>query len=181
MTIDDCYQLGYIVKTHGLKGEVQIYLDVDAPSDYRNLESVFVLQGQQLVPFFIESMSNLNGAKAIVGFEDVDTFEGAQALKGSELYLSLEALPKLSGNQFYLHEVIGFDFKDVNTDKIVGKIGDVIESGPQLLFSVLTETNIEILIPYTESLLVSLDRDSKLIALNVPEGLIDVYLEENED
>jgi len=40
MTIDDCYQLGYIVKTHGLKGEVQIYLDVDAPSDYRNLESV---------------------------------------------------------------------------------------------------------------------------------------------
>lgn len=181
MTIDDCYQLGYIVKTHGLKGEVQIYLDVDAPSDYRNLESVFVLQGQQLVPFFIESMSNLNGAKAIVGFEDVDTFEAAQALKGSELYLSLDSLPQLSGNEFYLHEIIGFDLKDVTTDMIVGKIGYVIESGPQLLFSVLAEGEKEILIPYTESLLVSLDRSTMTISLNVPEGLIDIYLEENED
>lgn len=181
MTIDDCYQLGYIVKTHGLKGEVQIYLDVDSPSDYKNLESVFVLQGQQLVPFFIDSMSNLNGAKAIVGFEDVDTFEAAQSLKGSELYLSLESLPQLSGNQFYLHEIIGFDLKNANDDQVVGKIGNVIESGPQLLFSVLSESEIEILIPYTESLLVSLDREQKLISLNVPEGLIDVYLEENED
>lgn len=181
MTLDDCYQLGYIVKTHGLKGEVQIYLDVDSPNEYRNLESVFVLQGQQLVPFFIESMSNLNGAKAIVGFEDVVTLEAAQALKGSELYLSLEGLPKLSGNEFYLHEIIGFDLKDVHTDKMVGQIGNVMESGPQLLFSVLAEGDKEVLIPYTESLLVSLDRVTKTISLNVPEGLIDVYLEENED
>ncbi len=181
MTIDDCYQLGFIVKTHGLKGEVQIFLDVDAPNEYRNLESVFVLQGQQLVPFFIESMSNLNGAKVIVAFEDVDTLEQAQALKGSELYLPLDALPKLTGSEFYLHEIIGFDLKDTNTDTVLGKIDNVVESGPQLLFSVLTSEGKEILIPYTESLLVVFDRASKLISLNVPEGLIDIYLAEDED
>ncbi len=181
MTIDDCYQLGYIVKTHGLKGEVQIYLDVDSPKEYQNLESVFVLQGQQLVPFFIESMSNLNGAKAIVGFEDINTLESAQGLKGSELYLPLEALPKLSGKEFYLHEIIGFDLNDVTTDLVVGKIHNVIESGPQLLFSVLTDKEVEVLIPYTAGLLVSLDREKKTISLNVPEGLVDIYLGEDED
>lgn len=181
MILDDCYQLGYIVKTHGLKGEVQVYLDVDSPSEYQNLESVFVLQGQQLVPFFIESMSNLNGPKAIVGFEDIETLESAQALKGSELYLPLEALPKLSEKEFYLHEVLGFDLSDATTDSIVGKIDNVIESGPQLLFSVLTEKQVEVLIPYTESLLVKLDREEKTITLNVPDGLIDIYLEDNED
>jgi len=181
MTIDDCYQLGYIVKTHGLKGEVQIYLDVDSPREYQNLESVFVLQGQQLVPFFIESMSNLNGAKAIVGFEDVESLESAQALKGSELYLPLEALPKLSDKEFYLHEIIGFDLNDAMTDSGIGKIDNVIESGPQLLFSVITDKEVEVLIPYTESLLVKLDRENRIITLNVPDGLIDVYLEGNED
>ncbi|OEK03130.1 16S rRNA processing protein RimM [Roseivirga sp. 4D4] len=181
MTIDDCYQLGYIVKTHGLKGEVQIYLDVDSPKEYQNLESVFVLQGQQLVPFFIESMSNLNGAKAIVGFEDIETLESAQALKGSELYLPLEALPKLSDKEFYLHEIIGFDLNDASTDSIVGKIENVIESGPQLLFSVLADKKVEVLIPYTEGLLVSLDREEKTISLNVPDGLIDIYLDGDED
>ncbi len=181
MTIDDCYQLGFIVKTHGLKGEVQIFLDVDAPNEYRNLESVFVLQGQQLVPFFIESMSNLNGAKVIVAFEDVDTLEQAQALRGRELYLPIDALPKLTGNEFYLHEIIGFDLKDTHTDTVLGKIDNVIESGPQLLFSVLTSEGKEILIPYTESLLAALDRATKLISLSVPEGLVDVYLEEDEN
>ncbi|MBO3699458.1 ribosome maturation factor RimM [Roseivirga sp. E12] len=181
MTIDDCYQLGYIVKTHGLKGEVQIYLDVDSPNEYQNLESVFVLQGQQLVPFFIESMSNLNGAKTIVSFEDVSSLESAQALKGRELYLPLASLPELSDNEFYLHEIVGYSLQDSNTDGTVGTINNVIESGPQLLFSVLSENDVEILIPYTESLLESIDKESKRIVLNVPEGLIDIYLEDNED
>lgn len=60
MNIDDCYQLGYIIKPHGLKGELQLLLDVDSPEDYQNLESVFVRQGQQLVPFLLSiSMSGL--------------------------------------------------------------------------------------------------------------------------
>lgn len=181
MTIDDCYQLGYIVKTHGLKGELQIYLDVDSPNEYQNLESVFVLQGQQLVPFFIDSMSNLNGAKAIIGFEDVETLESAQALKGSELYLPLSSLPELSDKEFYLHEIVGYRLLDSNTDDTVGVINNVIESGPQLLFSVLTESDVEVLIPYTESLLQSIDKESRCITLNVPEGLIDIYLENNEN
>ena len=35
MNIDDCYQLGYIIKPHGLKGELQLLLDVDSPEDYQ--------------------------------------------------------------------------------------------------------------------------------------------------
>lgn len=181
MTVDDCYQLGYVVKTHGLKGELQIYLDVDSPNQYRNLESVFVLNGQRLVPFFIESIS-FNGAKAIVAFEDLHELSEAQALKGKEIYLPLSALPKLKGNEFYLHEIVGFQLIDSLSDKTVGKIENVIESGPQLLLSVVTEGGIEILIPYVKSLLTKLDRVEKIIALQVPEGLLDVYLGgEDED
>ena len=52
MTVDECYLLGYIIKAHGLKGEVQVAIDADSPEAYQDLESVFVQQGQQLVPFF---------------------------------------------------------------------------------------------------------------------------------
>jgi 16S rRNA processing protein RimM len=37
----DCYRLGEISKLHSYKGEVTIYLDVDDPLEYTNLESVF--------------------------------------------------------------------------------------------------------------------------------------------
>jgi len=52
MRKDECYQLGHIVKTHGLKGMVNIELDVDQPDEYSELESVFLEQSGNLIPFF---------------------------------------------------------------------------------------------------------------------------------
>ena len=93
MKIDDCYQLGYITKTHGTKGEVTAFFDVDFPEDYEDLESVFLLQGGKLVPFFIEGISMQQKGKFIIAFEDVTTIAEAEKLKGVELYLPLSACP----------------------------------------------------------------------------------------
>ena len=38
----DCYQLGYIAKLHGFKGEVSFFLDVTDPSEYTSLNKVFI-------------------------------------------------------------------------------------------------------------------------------------------
>ena len=53
MRKDECYQLGHIVKTHGLKGMVTIDLDVDQPDEYSELESVFLEQSGNLIPFLL--------------------------------------------------------------------------------------------------------------------------------
>ncbi|KYG77444.1 MULTISPECIES: ribosome maturation factor RimM [Roseivirga] len=180
MNIDDCYQLGYIIKPHGLKGELQLLLDVDSPEDYQNLESVFVRQGQQLVPFFIEYI-NVRSEKAIVAFDEIQDFEQAKTLKGAELYLPLSALPEPSGDQFYLHEIDSFQVIS-QSGQSVGCIKNVIESGPQLILVVENVGGIEILLPYTESLLIKLDREAKEMHINIADGLIDVYTNpENED
>ena len=180
MNIDDCYQLGYIIKPHGLKGELQVLLDVDSPEAYQNLESVFVRQGQQLVPFFIEYI-NVKSGKAILAFDEVQEFEQAKALKGSELYLPLASLPEPEDGEFYLHEIEGFELVDQN-GVAVGQIKNAIESGPQLILVVENVGGIEILLPYTESLLIKLDREAKEMHINIADGLIDVYTNpENED
>ena len=53
MRVEDCYQLGNIVKPHGLDGEIQAFLDVDMPETYQDLESVFVMINKKLVPFLL--------------------------------------------------------------------------------------------------------------------------------
>lgn len=180
MTVDDCYQLGYIVKPHGLKGELQVLLDVDSPSEYENLESVFVRQGQQLVPFFIEYI-NVKSEKAIMALDEVQSFEQARALKGAELYLPLSVLPKPEKNEFYLHEIEGFMVVSQDGQQI-GKIINAVESGPQLILVTEDAQGTEILLPYIQSLLIKLDRDNQELHLNIAEGLIDVYTNpENED
>lgn len=175
MNVDQCYQLGYVIKPHGLKGEVGILLDVDIPQAYKNLESVFVEINHKLVPFFIHSIS-LKNDKAIVKFEDVDDFETAESLKGGNLYLPLDRLPPLNGSQFYYHEVIGFSVIDKKSG-VLGTI-ETIYTLPNQDLIALNYQDKEVLIPVKDEIVLSVDRERREIRVAMPEGLLDVYLEE---
>ena len=52
MRIEDCFQLGHISRLHGFKGEVVAVFDTDRPEAYENLESVFLEDRGELIPFF---------------------------------------------------------------------------------------------------------------------------------
>jgi len=180
MHVDDCYQLGYIIKPHGLQGEVQVLIDSDNPQAYQNLESVFVQQGQQLVPFFIESIS-IKSQKAIVAFEDIHNIEEATPLKGMKLFLPLAALPELGGDEFYLHELLGFQVMNAAEESALGEIKNVLEMGPQLTLVVEHISGKELLLPYNEELKVKLDKERGILHLAVADGLVDLYLAEDEN
>jgi len=177
MQVDDCYQLGYVIKPHGLNGELQILLDVDAPKEYSNLESVFVLQGQQLVPFFIESIA-VRGDKAIVAIEEVESIDDAKVLKGAELYLPLAMLPQLTDDQFYYHDLQGFAVED-DQGEAIGKVEAVLEAGAQDLLQVKHESGKELLLPLNDDLLMKVDKEAQKLVMKIPEGLLDVYLSED--
>ncbi len=170
----DCFYLGKIAKKFSFKGEVLIYLDTDEPEVYENLESVFVEQGKHLVPFFIEQSALHKNDLLRVRFEDVSTEEEADALVGSAIYLPLTMLPKLSGNKFYFHEVIGFDIEDKRLG-VFGKIQSVNDSSAQPLFEVLNGET-EILVPMIDQFLVKIDRDNKKVVMDLPVGLVEMYL-----
>ena len=174
MSVDDCYQLGYVIKPHGLSGEVQIFLDVDSPQEYDTLESVFVLKGQQLVPFFIESLA-IRGDKGIVALEEVETVEDARALKGAKLYLPLDNLPELESDEFYYHDLIGFTLLNPDGEP-VGEIQVVLDAGAQELLQVKHNSGEELLIPLADELIVSIDKKARSLSMHIPEGLLDVYL-----
>ena len=87
MTKEECYLLGKITKPFGVKGQVIMFLDVDTPADYAELDSAFVEVKGTLVPYFFH-IDNINGNKATATFEDL-TPDEARALVGNDLYLPL--------------------------------------------------------------------------------------------
>lgn len=174
MRKEDCFYLGKIAKKFSFKGEVLIYLDTDEPELYENMESVFVEFNNNLVPFFIENSSLHKNDFLRVRFEDVSSEEEADRLLGCPIYLPLKMLPKLTGNKFYFHEVIGFEIEDQRLG-VFGKIVAVNDSSAQTLFEVLNG-DIEILIPMIDHFLVKIDRENKKVIMNLPEGLVEMYL-----
>lgn len=178
-TIEECFYLGYTSKVHAKFGEVIAKLDVDNPNKYTKMESLMVRlnkNDKSLVPFFISSSQLLNNGTIKLKLDGIDTVEKAQEIIGKEIYLPLDKLPKLSGNKFYFHEVIDFEV----IDKIKGKIGhifNVLELPHQAVFEIRHSNGKEILIPITDEVIINVDRTTKKIEIDSPEGLIDIYLD----
>ncbi len=177
MNIDDCFELGFILKTHGVQGELTFVLDVDTPENYKGLESVFVGINGKLVPFFIDKIQILQ-EKAIVRLEDVNTLEKAENLVGNTLYLPLQHLPELDKDQFYYHDIIDYQV----IDEVRGALGIVenVYELPQQDIIAMIYMQKEVLIPITDEIVTGVDREVKELYVNLPDGLLEVYLEDTD-
>jgi 16S rRNA processing protein RimM len=171
MNVNQYYKAGFIMRPHGLKGEVTISLDADSPADWTTLKLVVVEINNRLLPYFIQAAS-VSGKKAFLKLEDVDTPEAASALKGCSLYLPKDTRPKLEKGDFYNDEVIGFQVED-ETMGILGKVEDVEQAGPNR-FLIISYNKKEIMIPTQEPLLKSINKSKKKISVNLPEGFLDI-------
>jgi len=174
MKKEDCFYLGKIVRKYSFKGELLIKLETDEPELYENLDAMFLEVRGTLIPFFIESSQLHKSDLLRVQFEDVTNEADADSLIKCDVYLPLEFLPQLEGNKFYFHEVIGFTIEDKNYGK-VGEIVSINDSTAQALFEVENNGK-QILIPMNDQFIVKVDRNSKTIIVETPEGLIDLYL-----
>lgn len=170
----DCFYLGKIVRKHSFRGEVVIKLDTDEPELYANMHAVFVDIGSNFLPFIIEKSLLQKGNQLRVKFEDISTEADADAILKSDVYLPLDLLPELTGNKFYYHEVIGFTIEDVNFGK-VGIITGINDSTAQPLFEV-KNGDTELLIPMIDNFIKKVDRKNKMVTVETPAGLIEMYL-----
>ncbi len=174
MRKEDCFYLGRIVSKFSFKGEVLIKLESDDPSQYLEMESVFVEYNNNLVPFFVDKCKLHRSQMLRIKFEDVDTEQDADDLMKADLYLPLDLLPEMGENQFYFHEVIGFTVIDLNRGEI-GTISAINDTTSQALFEIDYQGK-QILIPMNDKFIHKLDKTKKQLVVNTPEGLIDLYL-----
>lgn len=150
-----------------------IRLEVDDPTAYQNLESVFLELHGERIPFFIETLELRSPGKALVRFKDITAPEDALPFQGLEMYLPADALPRLKGKRFYYHEIRGFRVIDAKYGE-VGVLKDILEYPHQALFQIM-DNDKEILVPVVDEIILQVNRKKKILELNVPEGLIELY------
>ena len=175
MTKDDCYYLGYLSKTQGFKGGLLAFLDVDNTSDYTNLESVLVDLNGVLTPFFIDDLQLKDKNFVYLKLEDVDDRDAAVILSNKDLYLPLTELPDLGDDHYYLHELNGMKVVDKQAGEL-GAVDSVLDYSTNPLLQVINGSH-EILIPLNDDFVIKVDKASKTIEVDLPEGLIEVNRE----
>lgn len=178
MKKEDCYFLGKITRKHGLQGNVILKLDTDQPEMYNKMDSVFLEINGLLVPFFIEKQQWQKSDTKIISFKNSSEAMVEQSV-GKDVYLLLSTLPPLSGNKFYYHEIIGFQIKDEN-NQLCGTIESINDQTAQNYF-ILKLNEKDVIIPIIRDWILEVNRDEKFIKMQLPEGLMDVFLTDSKN
>lgn len=178
MQLEDTYELGHIVKPHGLQGELNVFFDTDEPEKYLELESVYLNMPGGLEPYHVEHVSP-HQSRFLVKLEDIDSIEQAETLRNVSLHLPLSELPELPDGRFYYHQIIGYTV----VDEQQGELGTVEEVYPDAVHPLLSMRyeGKEVLVPLQEEIVLRADNTRQLLHVNLPEGLVDVYLKEDEE
>jgi 16S rRNA processing protein RimM len=171
MDLKSAYKIGYILKPHGLKGQVTVSLDAEAPEDLEDMDTIFIEKNNQLIPYFREEIS-ISGTKAYLKLEDINTPEQAKDISKSALYLPKSSRPKSGRGEFYDDEVIGFEVTDVAEGNL-GSVTAITTAGPNKLLTLIYNGK-EVLIPVNSPFIKSINKSKKTISVELPEGFLDI-------
>ena len=162
--------LGRISKVHGFEGAVTVKLEKTFIENIPDMESVFLEIEGKPVPFFIEESDYSGGDILRLIFTGYNTFEKVNEFTGCKIFLTTGE----SNNN-------GTDIKTFNNYKIcladnslVGIIREIIENPGQWLLQILTPAGKELLIPFHEDFIRSVDNRKKIIIMDLPEGMLDI-------
>lgn len=169
---EDVYKIGVMGKPHGVKGEISFLFDDDVfdrtDADYLVLDIDGIL-----VPFFIEEYRFKGTHTAIMKLCDIDTQDQARELTGCEVLFPRHIADSDDSHASWA-EIIGYTLVDAATGRTVGCIGDVDDSTMNILFNITADDGRSVLIPASSDLITEIDKDSRHISMNIPEGLLDL-------
>lgn len=175
MKHEEAFYIGYVTKTRGLKGEVQLFFEFD---DYERLafDIVFADMNGKLVPYFVSSAKLQANKTGYFNFDDIDHIDKAQPLLKKKLYLPLSQMPERGEDEFYYTDLKGF----IAVDETLGELGEILEvhEYPQQFVASVMYKDTEILFPLNEDFIVEIDDEEKRLNLDLPEGLLDIYLQQ---
>ena len=150
-------------------------MDVDDKAAYMDVTTLWIPQQSILVPYAVESIK-VNKDRFVVRLSDVNTEDQAKGLAGKDVWLPLSDMAPLPEGKFYFHEVQGWTAVDRASDEAVGTILHVVDQGAYPMLEVDFGEGNTGFIPLPEHVTIDVKRDAQTLVLDLPDGLLDVYL-----
>ena len=169
----DYFKIGKIVSIFGLKGELILKHSLGKKTSLKGLEAIFIEERKDsFIPWFIESARIKTDDEVYLKLEGLETKEAARKLAQKEIWIPEEAFKKFSARSAPI-SLLGFTIVDGN--KPIGIIEEVIEQPHQVLCRITIQEK-EVLIPLHENTIERIDRKKKQVIVQLPEGLLEIYL-----
>lgn len=166
-------KIGKFVAAFGLQGELILKHSLGKKTSLKGLQAIFIEDRKDsFLPWFIESAKIKTSEEIYLKLDGVSTRESALKMVKKEVWVPEPDFKKFSASTSPIN-LLGFIV--VDQGKLLGEILEVIEQPHQMLCRIEINTK-EVLIPLNESTLQKVDKKNRQVVVNLPDGLLEVYL-----
>lgn len=165
--------VGKIVNTQGLKGEVRVISQTDFPEERYKKGSILTLFQDGKASVELE----INSHRKHKNF-DIVTFVGHPSINDVEKYrdgilkVKKDDIQDLSGDEYYYHQIIGLVVVDEAGTEI-GKIKEILAPGANDVWVVQRKGKKDVYLPYIDSVVKAINLENGTVTVELMEGLID--------
>lgn len=171
-------KVGKIRGINGLKGAVVLKQIIDDTNWLQPGEALFIeLKRESFIPFFVKEAKPAGAGEYLLLLDDIDSADDAKPLVNKTVYVKDEVLAAAEVDSPLLY--IGFNLVDKAKGGI-GTIDDVMLIGGQWIARLEIEGK-EVLVPLAEDMIIEVNRRNKYIRMQLPDGLIELYLGDNPE
>ena len=165
---NDFLEIGKVVNTHALKGEVKVVPWCDDPQIFLGLGHVYI----DSKPFDIENAKEHKGS-ILLKLKGIDSIEQAEELKSKNtvLYVTRAQLGELPKDSYYIKALIVL--KVYEEDRFLGTLEDCFSTGSNDVYVVRSDDGRQILLPAIKQVVKNVDIDGGRMDVELMEGMED--------
>lgn len=167
----DLIEVGKIVNTHGLRGEVKVVPWTDYPEDFEDIAYVYAKTKKGRERLDIEGIKYQKG-NVLLKFKQIKDINEAEMYKNVTLYAERDMFVLPEG-VYFIADLIGLDVIDIETGGKIGEIADVFNTGANDIYDVRREGKKNLLIPVIDDVVKKIDMENKRVMVYMMEGLDD--------
>lgn len=162
------FNVGKIVNTHGVKGEIRVVSRTDFPEErYKVGNTLYISNEKGGEPFPVKITSHRQHKTF-----DLLTFEGYGNVNEVEQFKgSLLKVPEDQLGEYYYHEIIGCNVV-TEEGEALGTIKEVLSPGANDVWVIKRPKGQDLLIPYIDDVVLQVNIENKLVTIHVTEGLL---------
>lgn len=167
------YNVGKIVNTQGLQGEVRVLSVTDFVEErFKKGSKLAVFDDKDNFLIDVEIASHRKQKNFdIIKFKGMYHINDIEKYKGCTLKVAEKNLSELEDGEFYYHEIIGLDVYE--NDILVGQVKEILQPGANDVWVVKRKGKRDLLLPYIPSVVLNVDVAANRVDVDILEGLDD--------
>jgi 16S rRNA processing protein RimM len=165
--------VGRLLKPHGVRGEIKVAVMTDDPARFKKLDDVTVeLASGQRVPLHVEAARVIGPETVLVKFREYGTPEAVLALRDALIMIPRSQGVPLKPGEVYFADMIGLAAVLQETGAVIGTVTAILSAGNDLL-EITRPDGTEILIPWVDPFVPTIDVAAGKVFLTPPPGLLE--------